>query len=122
MSPGARWGRHCQAFNRQLLPSCYNPDVVWAAALPDSKINNFLASRETGGRRVANEMQVGISWEFLGQFSFSNMGASLSLPLAFLPGMWMQGLDLQQPSWDTGVMTRGLKCGSLTCGTNAYLF
>lgn len=41
-----------------------------------------------------------ISWEFLGKFGFSNIGDSLSLPLA-LPGMWMLMLGLQQPSCDS---------------------
>lgn len=29
--------------------------------------------------------------------NFSDTGANLLLPVAFLPGMWLQRLDLQQP-------------------------
>lgn len=38
---------------------------------------------------LANGTQVRICWEFPGKFGFSNIGAKLPLPLAFLPGMWM---------------------------------
>jgi len=55
---------------------------------------------------LANEMQVQIHWEFPGKFGFSNIDANLSLPLAFLPGMWMSWLDLQQPFCDSEVTAK----------------
>ena len=52
----------------------------------------------------------------LGKFGFSKIGANQTFPLAFLTGMWMLRLDLQQLFCDNEMMAMLIQAtGCLTC-------
>ena len=70
-----------------------------------------------GGQQSSSRGGAGASLlAALGKFGFSNIGANQTFPLAFLIGIWMLRLDLQQPFCDSEVMAMLIQAtGCLTC-------